>query len=127
MTPERFEEAIIEFQSFIARNPSYIPDDLTLLDFINCDFLDEDEEEVTAVAFDALMSSADNEEAMSRLKKVREHYYLRQIKNEPKGQTGMIFALKQPKNGGYSDKQEISSEKRLTINFAGVGGEEAYK
>jgi len=128
LTPERFLEAVVEFQSYIARYTTSMPDDLTFLDFINDEFIDEAfEEELTSLEYDEMVKSADNAEALSRLTKLREHYYLRQIQKEPKGQTGMIFALKQKKNGGYSDKHEVSSDKTLTINFAGVGGAEAYK
>lgn len=128
LTPERFLEAVVAFQSHVATYSSCIPDDLTFIDFINTDFIDDEfEEEVTSLEYDTMVKSEENAEAMSRLTKLREHYYLRQLQKEPKGQTGMIFALKQKKNGGYSDKQEVSSEKKLTIHFAGVGGEEAYK
>lgn len=128
LTPERFLEAVVAFQSHIATYSTSIPDDLTFLDFINTDIIDDEfEEEITSLEYDEMVKSADNAEAVSRLTKLREHYYLRQIQKEPKGQTGMIFALKQKKNGGYSDKHEVSSDKTLTINFAGVGGAEAYK
>lgn len=128
LTPERFLEAVVAFQRHIATYSTSIPDDLTFLDFINTDIIDDEfEEEITTLEYDEMVKSADNAEAVSRLTKLREHYYLRQIQKEPKGQTGMIFALKQKKNGGYSDKHEVSSDKTLTINFAGVGGAEAYK
>jgi hypothetical protein len=130
MTPEQFADAVEDFQSHIRRDPISIPDDFTLLEYINTDWRGnraEDWEDLPATELTKLLNDAENADTVESLRMFREHYYLRRLENEPTGQTGMIFALKQQKNGGYTDKQEVSSEKKLTIHLAGVGGDEACK
>jgi hypothetical protein len=130
MTSEQFADAVEDFQSHISRNPMKMPDDFTLLEFINTYWRGseaEDWEDLPATELTKLLNDAANADAVEGLRMYREHYYLRRLENAPKGQTGIIFALKQQKNGGYTDKQEVSSEKKLTIHLAGVGGDEACK
>ena len=47
--------------------------------------------------------------------------------SDNKAVQGCLNALKQPLNGGYSDRPREGGEIRLTINLSGVGGEEAFK
>ena len=105
-----------------------MPSDYELLEYINSDIVDrfEDEEgveEITAPELQELLKAEENAAAVLKLQMIRENYYLKAMADDPKATTGAIFALKQPKNGGYSDKQEVSTEKKLTIKLEGVGAD----
>ena len=127
LSKEIFAEAVDEFGKYLNAHPQFVPSDYQLLEFINSDIVygeyqdDEDVEEIDALDLETLMKAEENTAAMTKLKMIRENFYLRAMAREPKASTSAIFALKQPKNGGYSDKQEVTSEKTLTIKFAGVG------
>ena len=126
---EIFSVAIERFGPYIRRmNGRQTPSDYTLLDFINTEIVpryDEDDgvEEITAKELKEILEAEENADAVCELQMLREEYYLQQMSENPKNATGCIFALKQPKNGGYSDKQEVSSEKKLTIKWEGVGAD----
>lgn len=50
------------------------------------------------------------------------------VAENPKGSGGIIFLLKQPKNGGYIDKPVIDVHaQELTIKTDGIGGDSAFK
>ena len=57
----------------------------------------------------------------------RESWLIRKMTSDNKAVQGCLNALKQPLNGGYSDRPREGGEIRLTINLSGVGGEEAFK
>ena len=57
----------------------------------------------------------------------RESWLIRKMTSDNKAVQGCLNALKQPQNGGYTDRPREGGEIRLTINLAGVGGEEAFK
>ena len=61
-------------------------------------------------------------EQLKKLVTYREDWFLQKANNNPKAATISIFALKQPKNGGYVDKPAISVDaKELKIITDGVG------
>lgn len=57
----------------------------------------------------------------------RESWLVRKMTSDNKAVQGCLNALKQPQNGGYSDRPREGGEIKLTINLAGVGGEDAFK
>ena len=57
----------------------------------------------------------------------RESWLVRKMTSDNKAVQGCLNALKHPKNGGYADRPREGGEIRLTINLAGVGGENAFK
>lgn len=123
-----FAEAIDRFGRYLHTNRRAMPSDYELLEYINSDIVDrfEDEEgveEITAPELQELLKAEENAAAVLKLQMIRENYYLKAMADDPKATTGAIFALKQPKNGGYSDKQEVSTEKKLTIKLEGVGAD----
>ena len=61
-------------------------------------------------------------ESLKKLKCAVEDWYLNAAYNNPKAQTISIFALKQPRNGGWIDKPTVDiSTKELTVNVKGLG------
>lgn len=59
-------------------------------------------------------------------KKRRESFLIRRMTRDAKLAGGCMNALKQPINGGYSDKAKEKPERKLIIDFRGIG-ENAYK
>lgn len=124
--PDVFGEAIERFGGYLDRT-NRVPSDYELLEFLNSDIVfgvfedDEDVEEATAPELEEAMQAEENAAAVAKLRMIRENFYLKAMARDPKATTGAIFALKQNKNGGYSDRQEVSSEKKLTIVWKGVG------
>ena len=57
----------------------------------------------------------------------RESWLIRKMTSDNKAVQGCLNALKQPQNGGYADRPREGGEIKVTINLAGVGGEEAFK
>lgn len=67
-------------------------------------------------------------EQLEKLVAYREAVYARMVAENPKGSGGIIFLLKQPKNGGYIDKPVIDVHaQELTIKTDGIGGDSAFK
>jgi nickel-dependent lactate racemase len=59
---------------------------------------------------------------LKKLERYREHYWLSVADNEKKA-TFAIFNLKQKKNGGYTDKQEIEhKDMKIDISINGTKG-----
>lgn len=57
---------------------------------------------------------------LKKLERYREHYWLTRA-DDPKQSTFAIFNLKQKKNGGYTDKQEIEhKDMKIDIKINGV-------
>lgn len=59
-------------------------------------------------------------------KKRRESFLIRRMTRDSKNASGCMNALKQSINGGYSDKAKDKGERKLIIDFKGIG-EDAYK
>lgn len=58
----------------------------------------------------------------------RESALVRKMTSDNKAANGCMNALKQPINGGYSDKySDLKKESKLTLVLSGVGGEKACK
>ena len=58
----------------------------------------------------------------------RESALVRKMTSDNKAANGCMNALKQPINGGYSDKySDLKKENKLTLVLSGVGGEKACK
>jgi hypothetical protein len=67
-------------------------------------------------------------EAVKKLDKFRTNFWIEIGLSDPKLQTFAIFNLKQPFNGGYSDKQQIEAGGvNIVINPNGVGGDDSFK
>lgn len=61
-------------------------------------------------------------EALKKLELFREHYWLTVAENDKKA-TFAIFNLKQKKNGGYTDKQEIEhKDLKIDVKINGIAG-----
>ena len=61
-------------------------------------------------------------EPLKKLHSAMEDWFLNAAYTNPKAQTISIFALKQPKNGGWIDKPTVDiSAKELTVNVKGLG------
>lgn len=59
---------------------------------------------------------------------MRESTLVRWMAQDNKKANGCMNALKQPINGGYSDKySDLKKESKLTLVLSGVGGEKACK
>lgn len=59
---------------------------------------------------------------------MRESFLARRMTSDNKQANGCMNALKQPINGGYSDKySDLKKESKLTLVLSGVGGEKACK
>lgn len=58
------------------------------------------------------------------LKKYREDFYLRQML-AAKNPAAAMFALKQPSNGGWTDRQDVRTDTTVKIQF--TGGAESFK
>ena len=60
---------------------------------------------------------------IKKAQKVRESWLTRRVMSDnAKAVTGAIFALKQPKNGGWRDVQETSGAMNITVNLPGMSG-----
>ena len=124
MTAEQFAYSVDRFGEHLNRRDDKVPSDYEFMEFINSDMVYKYEfDEIDADEYEELMKAEENAAAVKKLRLIRENFYLKKMARDPKLSTGAIFALKQPKNGGYSDKQEVSSEKVLTIKFDGVGAD----
>ena len=58
--------------------------------------------------------------------KRRESFLVRRMTRDNKLANGCMNALKQPRNGGYSDKNKEKGDRKLIIDFRGIG-EGAHK
>lgn len=113
-TAEELEVKILEF---INRVDSGVIDKPT--DYRLCDFLG-----VSADTLENWRNEKDKyigyAEALKKLDLYREHYWLTVADNEKKTAFA-IFNLKQKKNGGYTDKQEIEhKDMKIDIKINGV-------
>ena len=59
-------------------------------------------------------------------KKRRESFLIRRMTRDNKLANGCMNALKQPINGGYSDKNQKKEDRKLIIDFRGIG-QDAHK
>ena len=124
ITPEQFADSVDRFGEYLNCRDDKVPSDYEFMEFINSDMAYRYEfDEIDTNEYEELLKAEENTAAVKKLRLIRENFYLKKMARDPKLSTGAIFALKQPKNGGYSDKQEVSTEKTLTIKFDGVGAD----
>ena len=57
----------------------------------------------------------------------REDWLEKQMVSEARLANGCMNSLKQPQNGGFKDRFEGEIDTKITVNFTGVGGENAFK
>lgn len=62
-----------------------------------------------------------------RAELIREDWLAQNMAKDNKRAAGCMNNLKQPINGGYADKSSDNAPQELKINFAGVGGADAFK
>lgn len=124
ITSEQFADSVDRFGEYLNRRDDKVPSDYEFMEFINSDMAYRYEfDEIDTNEYEDILKAEENTAAVKKLRLIRENFYLKKMARDPKLSTGAIFALKQPKNGGYSDKQEVSTEKTLTIKFDGVGAD----
>lgn len=66
-------------------------------------------------------------DAAAILTAYREDRLVAKLDQSRQGNPGVIFQLKQPKNGGYTDSVQMDGSATVTIKVDGVGGLEAFK
>ena len=67
------------------------------------------------------------EDATKKLVAYREDRLVRELEKSRTTSSNVIFQLKQPKNGGYQDVQQVEGNSSVTIKVDGIGGLEAFK
>ena len=115
-TAEELGEKISQFISLCDSGAIDKPTDYRLMEFLG-------------VSYDTMerwVNEEDNYKGyaveLKKLEKYREHYWLTVADNEKKS-TFAIFNLKQKKNGGYTDKQEIEhKDMKIDIKINGING-----
>ena len=65
-------------------------------------------------------------ESIARAKLRRESWLVQRMTGEPKLAQGCLNALKQAKNGGYTDRPVDDGQKTLVVKLEGVGAD-AFK
>ena len=117
LTPEQLRAAIDNYFTANEKKGEF-PDYMGMLVYLG----NAEDDEVEALC-------AENEEIrklFSYAQKRRESYLIRKMTTDSRQATGCMNALKQAKNGGYSDKQQKKEERKLIIDFRGIG-QDAYK
>lgn len=72
-------------------------------------------------------TAEDYQDALDEAKDRRESFLVRIMVTDNKRAQGCLNALKQPENGGYTDRPAESQEKTLKVQILGVGGWDAFK
>ena len=67
------------------------------------------------------------EDAVKKLIAYREDRLVKELEKSRTTSSNVIFQLKQPKNGGYQDVQQVDSSAQVTIRIDGIGGLESFK
>jgi hypothetical protein len=75
----------------------------------------------------ALCEDPDFADVFEEAMYMRESFLSRKMTNDARAATGCMNLLKQPINGGYSEKNSGNKESKLTLVLSGVGGERACK
>lgn len=86
-------------------------------------YLGNAEDEDVAIACDA---NDEIRKLFAYAKKRRESFLIRRMTRDNKLANGCMNALKQPINGGYSDKNKEKGDRKLIIDFSGIG-KDAHK
>lgn len=113
-TAEELEEKVSKFIELVNSGKIDKPTDYRLLEFlgVSADTLENwNNEKDKYIGYSAVLK---------KLERYREHYWLTRA-DDPKQSTFAIFNLKQKKNGGYTDKQEIEhKDMKIDIKINGV-------
>ena len=112
-TPEELDKACICFLAECEEKNKF-PDEASLLRFLD---ISQDTKE-------RYISNEDNSfsgfaEVLKKQELIRESALVQLIVQNQKD-TGLMFLLKQQKNGGYSDKQQADSKQTVEIQIQGV-------
>lgn len=115
-TAEELDEKIREFIELVSSGKIDKPTDYRLLEFLD----------ISYTTLENWQNDTDNYkgylDVLKKLERYREHYWLTVADNEKKA-TFAIFNLKQKKNGGYTDKQEIEhKDLKIDIKINGANG-----
>ena len=115
-TAEELSEKLREFMALVSSGEIDKPTDYRLVEFLN----------VSPDTLERWNNERDNyvgyAEQLKKLEMFREHYWLTQADNSSRA-TFAIFNLKQRKNGGYTDKQEIEhKDLKIDISINGTKG-----
>lgn len=134
--PEELNKALEAFYIKCIDNNVY-PDSYTVLrelklsedDIRNyLDYADlEDDEDDSEAAKEVKRKKRELSENIKKLMAFREYMALRIVQDNPKLTGFYAFLLKQPKYGGWRDKDKTDNSAQITVNLAGVGGSEAGK
>ena len=119
-TPAEWEHTVSDFIRFCEENGE-IPSDWNLVKFAG----------MSVRTLERYMASQGRYAAYDPgavvLKKYREHWFARAAL-EARNPAAALFALKQPKNGGWSDVQTVKQDSTLHVVVGGVGGSgDAFK
>lgn len=115
-TAEELSEKIREFIALVDSGAIDKPTDYRLLEFLDISYTTLENWQNDTENYKGYL------EALKKLERYREHYWLSVADNEKKA-TFAIFNLKQKKNGGYTDKQEIEhKDMKIDISINGIKG-----
>ena len=135
--PEDMRREVINYFDFCAKNkPPILPDYPGMVIFLK--FRSKQSLERYADPATHLKRCGGDEEAAKKLadayaeileeaKLRRESYLARIMSSDNKRAQGCLNLLKQPENGGYTDRPPESNEKTLNIRVIGVGGWDAFR
>ena len=125
--PGEVEKLIDDFIQFCTDNPDTMPDDFSFCKFagISITTLErwegrhEAEDTPTAEHNNAIFE--ENRRCLKKLYAYRTHWYASKGLENPKTIGLVAFALKQPRNGGWVDKQpENNAIQKIEISINGV-------
>lgn len=110
-TPEEFEKRVRLYHRDCEETKNVFPDEAGLLNFLDI----EDDE------YNELRSDKRYARAILWAKRRRTSWLERQMVVNNKAAMGCMNALKQEKNGGYSDRgQQVNTERKLIVKLEGM-------
>lgn len=136
MQPEELEDKLDKFIDYCIDNNTY-PDGYLTLEHLN--ITDDDEyhylsyadleitEDMTDPEAEVVRKKWRLAEVIKKLRLFREHMSAEIVRANPKLTGWEAFRVKQPKYGGWRDKDKTDNSAQITVNLAGVGGSEAGK
>ena len=113
-TPEAFADKVDEYLK-LCEDKEQFPDEAGMLLYLD-------------ISDETLRKYGEDKEnnyigTIKKAAKVRESWLTRRVMSDnAKAVTGAIFALKQPKNGGWRDVQETSGAMNITVSLPGMSG-----
>ncbi len=135
LTPEELETKLNEFIAYCERENTP-PSDYILIDVIGVsehtieryfEYADVViPEDVTEEEKAIIVKKKELGEKIKKLLRYREHYYQKLMIDKPNAQSGAIFALKQVKNGGWTDKTDKKDDVTITVKLGKIDASEAF-